>query len=43
MKSEVLMEVNITVFWDVTPCNLVDRYHGFASILRLKVDDKGNR
>ena len=31
MKFEVLMEFNIKtpVFWDMTPCNLVDRYKCF--------------
>jgi hypothetical protein len=24
-----LIQLNITVFWDVTPCNLVDRYRRF--------------
>jgi hypothetical protein len=40
VRSEVLivMSIKITVFWDVTPCGLVDRYNILlelaASIIR---------
>jgi len=43
MKFEFLiaLKINITIRWDVTPCNVVDRYRRFGGACYFKLQSRG--
>jgi len=43
MKFEFLiaLNINITIRWDVTPCNVVDRYQRFGGACCFKLQSTG--
>jgi hypothetical protein len=42
LRSEVIESQESMVFWDVTPCSLVDRYQNFGELSYLKMEAAGS-